>query len=224
MRAMILAAGLGKRLQPLTDHLPKPLLSIQEKPLIVYHIEALARAGIVDIVININLGHLGHKIKETLGDGRQWGVRIAYSEENPALETGGGIAKALPLLGSQPFLAVSGDILTDFPFDRLIPHPKGLAHLVLVDNPAYHTQGDYALANGFVSEIGPSLLNFGGIGIYRPELFANCPVGAFRLPSLFKKAFEINAVTGEYYSGLWHNIGTLEELTIAEASMKQRVS
>jgi len=218
MRAMILAAGLGKRLRPLTDHTPKPLLPVRGKPLIIHHLQALARAGIVEIVINVNHGHLGKKIEEALGDGQQLGVQIFYSIENPALETGGGIAKALPQLGPDPFLVVSGDILTDFPFERLPFEPKGLAHLVLVDNPPYHPQGDYALINGLVAEVGGPLLNFAGIGVYRPALFAGCPAGIFRLPSLFKKAFIEQQITGEYYSGVWHNIGTPEELMLAEKS------
>jgi MurNAc alpha-1-phosphate uridylyltransferase len=221
MRAMILAAGLGKRLRPFTDHTPKPLLPVNNKPLIVYHLEALAQARIVDIVININLGHLGKKIKEALGNGHSFGVNIEYSLENPALETGGGIAKALPQLGPDPFLVVSGDILTHFPFERLPMIPKELAHIVLVDNPPYHSEGDYALIDGFVAESGGNLLNFAGIGVYHPALFAECPIGAFRLPFLFEKAFRTRQVTGEYYSGLWHNIGTLEELKRAEEAMLQ---
>lgn len=219
MRAMILAAGLGQRLRPLTDHTPKPLLAIKGKPLIVHHLEALVRVGIKEIVININLGHLGQKIADTLGNGHSFGADILYSTENPALETGGGIAKALPLLGSEPFLTVSGDILTDFPFERLLQsQPQGLAHLVLVDNPPYHPMGDYALREGYVTAQGSPLLNFAGIGIYRPELFEGCPTGAFRLPTLFQNAFLKQQITGEYYSGVWHNIGTIEEINRAEQS------
>lgn len=224
MKAIILAAGLGKRLQPLTHRTPKPLLKVCNKPIIVYHIEALAKAGICEIVININLAHLGQQIEDYLGNGQQWQVNIQYSKENPALETGGGIYKALPLLGSKPFVAVSGDVLTHFPFERLPKNPSGLAHLVLVDNPPFHPKGDYALINGFVSEVGGSLLNFAGIGVYRPELFAGCPLGAFRLPSLFKKPMLEQKITGEYYSGFWHNIGTIEDLKQAEASQKIEAS
>lgn len=216
MRAMILAAGLGKRLHPLTAHMPKPLVLVKNKPLIVYLVEALACAGIKDIVININLGHFGKQIEETIGNGHPFGVQIVYSPEDPALETGGGIVKALPILGAEPFIVVSGDILTKFPFERLPHEPKGLAHLVLVDNPPHHPQGDYTLVNGYVAEEGGPLFNFGGIGVYRPELFLGCPKGAFRLPILFKKAFSQQQVTGEYYSGLWYNIGTAEELKTAE--------
>lgn len=209
MRAMILAAGKGERMRPLTDHTPKPLLKIANVPLIVYHLKNFAKAGITEIVINVN--HLAPQIMNSLGDGKQWGVTIEYSKEDPLLETGGGIAKALPLLGTNPFIVVSGDIFTDFPFECLPQHPKKLAHLVLADNPPHHPRGDFALLGEAVSTNGP-LLNFAGIGVYRPEFFSNCPTGAFPLSLLFKNALNNQQMTGEYHPGIWHNIGTASQL------------
>jgi MurNAc alpha-1-phosphate uridylyltransferase len=222
MRAIILAAGRGTRMRPLTDHIPKPLLCIGGVPLIVHHLHHLARAGVHDIIIN--LGHLGEKIEETVGNGHLYGVNIRYSYEDPILETGGGIAKALPWLGPDPFIAVSGDVLTDFPFSRLTIGSDKLAHLVLVDNPPYHFKGDYALQSGIVSAEGTPLLNFAGIGLYRPELFQNCPKGAFQLSLLFKSAFASQAITGEYYSGFWHNIGTPEQLESVEHIFSKHIN
>ena len=211
MRAMILAAGYGKRMKTLTADLPKPLLPLRGKPLISYHLHAMAKAGIQEVIIN--LGYLGHKIEAVLGQGEQFGLRITYSYENPILETGGGIAFALPLLGEAPFLVVSADIFTDFPFERLPASPKGLIHMVMVDNPPHHPKGDYALAGDNILENGEPRLNFAGIAVYRPELFVDCPKGAFPISTLFKKAIQAQRVTGEYYAGLWHNIGTPEQLT-----------
>lgn len=222
MKAMILAAGRGERLRPLTDHTPKPLLEVGGKPLLVHHIERFAQAGITDIVIN--LSHLGEKIEQHLGNGTTWGVRIRYSYENPVLETGGGIAKVLSWFGTSPFIVVSGDIFTDFPLERLLIEPKGLGHLVLVDNPPHHPKGDYALVEEHILEDGDNLLNFAGIGVYRPELFADCPAGRFSLPLLFKKAFSQRLLTGEHYQGIWHNIGTAEQLqTVNELMLNQSI-
>lgn len=221
MRAMILSAGLGKRMRPLTDHTPKPLLKLRGTPLIIYHVRALAKAGVKDIVIN--LGHLGNQIEATLGDGQPFGVKIQYSHEDPILETGGGIAKALPLLGTDPFVVLSADIFTDFPFERLLKNPltdpKRLMHLVLVDNPPHHPRGDFALKDGELSESGDSKLNFSGIGMFRPELFNACPKGAFPLAPLFKKAISTHQASGEYYKGIWHNIGTPEQLSLLEKTI-----
>ncbi len=214
---MILAAGYGKRMGPLTAKIPKPLLLVKNKPLISYHLQAMARAGITEVVINV--AYLGHKIEAALGQGEQFGVRISYSYEDPVLETGGGIAKALPLLGEEPFIVVSADVFTDFPFKRLPKFPKGLVHLVMVDNPSYHPRGDYALVDGVIAENGNALLNFAGIGVYRPELFVDCPTGAFPISLLFKKAMQKQAITGEYYQGLWHNIGTPEQLSLLNESV-----
>jgi len=214
MHAMILSAGRGRRMGALTDHTPKPLLLVKGQPLITYHLKALAEAKVKNIVIN--LGYLGEKIEALLGDGHAFGVRIHYSYEDPILETAGGIKKALPLLGEKPFIVMSADIFTDFPFHTLNREPKGMAHLVLTDNPPFHPKGDYALAEGRVSESGETLLNFAGIGLYRPELFDACPKGAYPLGKLLKDSIRNGQITGEYYSGLWHNVGTSEQLQEVE--------
>lgn len=208
---MILAAGRGERMRPLTDHTPKPLLQAGERRLIEYHLDALARAGFVDVVINH--AHLGAQIEQALGDGSRYGVRIRYSPEGEkALETGGGIFRALPLLGDGPFLVVNGDVWTDYPFAQIPREPAGLAHLVLVDNPPQHPQGDFALVGSLMRNDGPERLTFSGIGVYRPELFANCVPGAFPLAPLLRRAAEAGQVGGEHYRGRWMDIGTPERL------------
>lgn len=164
MKAMILAAGRGERMRPLTDHTPKPLLKVGGKPLIAWHLKRLAAAGFQDIVINH--AHLGEQIESALGDGSQWGVRIQYSPEKIALETAGGIANALPLLGNAPFLVVNGDVYTDIDFGTLKLVPPNLAHLVMVNNPPQHAAGDFALSSGKLSADGTEKLTFSGIGIY----------------------------------------------------------
>jgi N-acetyl-alpha-D-muramate 1-phosphate uridylyltransferase len=218
MKAMLLAAGRGERMRPLTDHIPKPLLRVAGHTLIERHIEALARAGIRDLVINH--AHLGEQLLAALGDGSVYGVHIDYSAEPPgALETGGGIFTALPLLGEAPFLVVNADIWTDFDFNALPRRPESLAHLVLVDNPAYHPQGDFALENGCVLDDGPVRLTFSGIGVYRPSLFAGSPVGPFPLAPLLRRAMAAGQVSGERYVGDWFDIGTPERL----AAVNRRV-
>ncbi len=209
---MILAAGRGERMRPLTDHTPKPLLPVAGKPLIIHHLEALRAAGFTDLIINT--GHLGEQLPAVLGDGWQWGVRIVWSPEPPeALETGGGIFQALPLLGPEPFLVVNGDVWTDYPFARLPKAPAGLAHLVLVDNPPQHTAGDFFLAaDGTVAEHGEPKLTFSGISILRPELFARCVAGRFPLGPLLRQVMAAGQVSGEYYTGGWRDIGTPERL------------
>lgn len=216
-------------MRPLSDHTPKPLLCIGGQALIVYHLQNLARSGIRDIVIN--LGFLGEKIEQLLGNGSRFGVRLQYSYEDPILETGGGIAKVLSWLGPEAFIALSGDLFTDFPFERLLAEEltislkeKRLAHLVLVDNPPHNPKGDFALLGNRVQPEGSPLYNFAGIGVYHPHLFENCPEGAFRLPMLFNKAFKENAITGEYYKGLWHNIGTPEQLKILDESLRSKLN
>ena len=219
MKAMILAAGRGERMRPLTDHTPKPLLPVAGKPLIVHHLEALRAAGFADLVINT--GHLGERLPAALGDGRDWGVRIDYSPEPPeALETGGGIFRALPLLGSDSFLVLNGDVWTDYPFARLPATPAGLAHLVLVNNPPHHPRGDFVLGNdGRVGESGESRVTFSGISVLRPELFADCAPGRFPLGPLLRRAMAVGAVTGERYSGIWRDIGTPERLAELEREL-----
>lgn len=212
MRAMILAAGRGERMRPLTDHTPKPLLPVAGRPLIFHHLEGLRAAGIVDVVINT--GHLGEQLPAVLGDGGAWDLRIAWSAEPPAaLETGGGIFQALSLLGSEPFIVVNGDIWTDYPFTRLPDAPAGLAHLVLVDNPLQHSGGDFALLdNGRVMERETPRLTFSGISVLRPELFNRCEPGRFPLGSLLRRAMATGEVSGEHYRGGWRDIGTPERL------------
>jgi MurNAc alpha-1-phosphate uridylyltransferase len=212
MKAMLLAAGRGERMRPLTDHTPKPLLRVAGRTLIGHHIEALARAGFRELVINH--AHLGSQLVAALGDGADYGVHIDYSAEPPgALETGGGIFNALALLGAGPFLVVNADIWTDFDFAVLPRQPEGLAHLVLVDNPAHHPAGDFALEDGRVREDGPARLTFSGIGVYRPALFAGCAAGAFPLAPLLRRAMAAGQVSGERYAGAWFDIGTPERLT-----------
>lgn len=205
---MILAAGRGERMRPLTDRTPKPLLPVAGKPLIVWHIERLAKAGIGEIVINH--AHLGDQIEALLDDGGAWGVSIRYAEEPPgALETAGGIANALPLLGDDPFLVVNGDIWSDLDFGAL-PRPAAgdLAHLVLVANPPHHAQGDFALVDGRVLAAPPAL-TFAGVGIYRPELFAGLERGqSAKLAPLLRAAMATDQVSGQRHAGRWMDVGT----------------
>jgi MurNAc alpha-1-phosphate uridylyltransferase len=219
MKAMLLAAGRGERMRPLTDHTPKPLLRVAGHTLIEHHIQALARAGIRELVINH--AYLGEQLIAALGDGSDYGVHIDYSAEPPgALETGGGIFSALPMLGEAPFLVVNADIWTDFDFAILPRQPECLAHLVLVDNPAHHPHGDFALENGRVHTDGPARLTFSGIGVYRPALFAGSPGGAFPLAPLLRRAMAAGQVSGEHHTGAWFDIGTPERL----AAVNYRVS
>lgn len=212
MKAMILAAGRGERMRPLTDDVPKPLLRAGPCSLIEHHLQALARAGFPEVVIN--LAYRGEQIAAALGDGARYGLRIAYSrEEGEALETGGGIARALPRLGPEPFAVINGDVWTDYPLGRLPAAPHGLAHLVLVDNPAHHSEGDFHLrADGGVAEDGGARLTFSGIGVYRPELFDGCGAGRFPLAPLLRRAMAARAVSGEHYRGAWVDVGTPERL------------
>jgi MurNAc alpha-1-phosphate uridylyltransferase len=213
MKAMILAAGRGERMRPLSDALPKVLLEVRGKPLIVRSIEALSRAGIRDIVINH--AHLGRMIEAALGDGGRYGVAIRYSAEGVALETAGGIAKALPLLGAAPFLAVNGDIFCDFEFSSLAGRTLGgdLAHLVLVPNPPHHLEGDFSLRGARVAEGGGPKSTFSGIGLYQPALFAGIEPGAKgQLAPLLRAAMARRLVSGEIHRGQWHDVGTPQRL------------
>lgn len=217
MKAMILAAGRGERMRPLTDHTPKPLLPAGGKPLIVWHIERLAKAGITELVINH--AHLGAQIEEALGDGNRFGVQIHYSPEHPAaLETAGGIAHALHLLGDGPFAVVNGDIWCDYDFAGLPQRAATLqlgndaAHLVLVNNPAHHPEGDFGLHAGRVNDSQPKL-TFSGIGVYRPSLFSrldrNC---AAPLGPLLRAQIARGKVSGEHHTGRWVDVGTPQRL------------
>lgn len=208
---MILAAGRGERMRPLTDHTPKPLLSIAGKPLIVWHLERLAQAGFTEVVINH--AHLGSMIEAELQDGAQWGLHIQYSAEAVALETAGGIANALDLLGNDPFLVVNGDVFTDIPFASLKLNPGNLAHLVLIDNPPQHAQGDFAFTNEKIQLEGEPKLTFSGVGVYHPALFAGIKRGEpAKLASLLKQAIADGKVSAEHFKGVWHDIGTPERL------------
>lgn len=218
MKAMILAAGRGERMRPLTDHTPKPLLKVGGKPLIAWHLERLAAAGFQDIVINH--AHLGEQIESALGDGSQWGVRIQYSPEKIALETAGGIANAMPLLGNVPFLVVNGDVYTDIDFGTLKLVPPNLAHLVMVNNPPQHAAGDFALSSGKLSADGTEKLTFSGIGIYQPSLFASIVRGdAAKLAPLLKAAMAQGLVSGSHHRGAWHDIGTPERLQALDSQL-----
>ncbi len=220
---MILAAGRGTRMRPLTDRTPKPLLPVAGRPLIVWHIERLAKAGIGEIVINH--AHLGDQIEALLGDGDAWGVSIRYSEESPgALETAGGIANALPLLGDEPFLVVNGDIWCDWDMRRAgaaLATTDDLAHLVLAANPAHHAAGDFALSANRVGLDGPAKFTFTGIGIYRPALFAGLERGkSAKLAPLLHEAIAAGRVSGELHGGQWVDVGTPQRLADLDAHLR----
>lgn len=206
MNAMILAAGRGERLRPLTDELPKPLLPVAGRPLIAWHLQSLAAAGYQRVVINISW--LGERIVDAIGDGRDYGVSIAYSDEGEvALETGGGIVRALPLLGKDPFLVMNGDIISGYPLPPPALQEKFLAHLVMVPNPAHNPHGDFALTGDRLKLHGERR-TFSGIGLYRPELFSDCEDGPFPLAPLLSKAIASGRVSGELWHGAWYDVGT----------------
>jgi MurNAc alpha-1-phosphate uridylyltransferase len=213
MKAMILAAGYGKRLRPLTDHTPKPLISIGGKPMIVHHLEKLAEAGIREVVIN--LGHLGSKIPDFLGSGSTWGVSIEYSDEGPdPLETGGGMAKALPLLGKDTFLLVNGDVWTDLDFSII---PKTLssndqAMLFLAKQPEWREKGDFNLDESRVRESGTPNLLYAGIALYHPSILDGAVVEKFSIVPRLKKAIQQDRVAGQLINGEWDDVGTPERL------------
>lgn len=206
MKALIFAAGKGVRMGALCSDQPKVLLPLVGKPLLVHHIERLKEANVQDIVLNVS--HMADKIKKVLGNGSHWGVHLAYSEEPYPLETGGGMLKALPLLGDDPFITVSGDIWTDYPFARLPATLDGMAHLVLNDRLEGLPVGDFTLQGGRIANTGINSLNFAGIGVYHPELLKEYQPGVFKLYPLLREAATRGALTGEYYSGRWFNIGT----------------
>jgi MurNAc alpha-1-phosphate uridylyltransferase len=227
MKAMILAAGRGERMRPLTDVMPKPLLPAAGKPLIAWLIEKLAHSGFAEIVINVS--HLGGMIEAAVGDGAKYGARIAYSHEHEALETAGGIALALPLLGERPFLVVNGDVFSDFDFARLEARAAQfsgtgiLAHLVLVDNPPHHPGGDFCLNQGMIAAEGTARLTFSGIGVYDPALFAPVTPGTKRqLAALLNGPIAGSRVSGEHYGGRWVDVGTPERLAGLERLLGER--
>ncbi len=216
---MILAAGRGERMRPLTDCTPKPLLQVAGQPLIEHHIEALVQAGFKELVINH--AHLGEQIETALGNGQRWNINILYSPESAgALETGGGIFKALPLLGNAPFVVINGDIWTDYNLAHLAPPEDKLAHLILVDNPAHNPEGDFLLSSdGLCSDGAGNRLTFSGIGIYHPALFAACRPGAFPLVPVLKAAMIEGRVSGEHYIGRWVDVGTPQRLAELNATL-----
>jgi MurNAc alpha-1-phosphate uridylyltransferase len=227
MKALVLAAGRGERMRPLTDKLPKPLLPVAGRPLIAYHLDALARAGIVDVVIN--LAWLGERLREAIGDGARYGLRIRYSDEGAqALETGGGIFNALPLLGADAFLVVNGDTWTNFDFRTLSLDPEvdgsALARIVLVKNPAHHAAGDFGLDGDLVVERDTDRLTYSGIGIYRPELFEGCQPGKFPLKPLLQRAIRAGKLLGEQFRGEWWDIGTADRLHSVDMWLRTRLA
>jgi MurNAc alpha-1-phosphate uridylyltransferase len=225
-RAMILAAGRGERMRPLTDHTPKPLLPVGGKPLIVWHIERLRAAGFSELVINH--AHLGHRLEEALGDGAALGVRIAWSPEASALETAGGIRHALPLLGDAPFVVVNGDVFCDADFAALCNTAQGLrtdgtlAHLLLVDNPEHHPEGDFRLdPDGRIHADGQPRLTFSGLGAYHPALFsALADHAAAKLAPLLRMAMNAGKVTGRRHSGRWIDVGTPQRLAELDRALR----
>ncbi|KGQ17747.1 Nucleotidyl transferase [Lysobacter dokdonensis DS-58] len=231
MKALIFAAGLGERMRPLTNTTPKPLLQAGGKPLIVWHLEKLAAIGVTDVVVNTSW--LAEQFPEALGDGSRWGMRLHFSYEGPTpLETGGGMLKALPLLGDAPFLTVNGDVWTDFDFAQLPRQMHGDAHLVFVDNPPQHPTGDYALLDdGVVRPEGERKLTYAGIAMYRAALFEGWReiIGAapgaelsppkFKLPPLLVAAMARNAVRGTHHTGRWTDVGTPQRLAELDASL-----
>lgn len=237
MKAMILAAGLGTRMRPLTLTTPKPLIPVLAKPLIEYHLENLARAGFKEVVINH--AWLGEQIEQYLGCGSRWGLRIQYSAEEHPLETGGGVFQALPLLGDKPFLLINGDVWCDYPMQKLSSQALLLgaadnAHLVLVDNPTHHPEGDFsldphapsglvgdqfALNVGRVLSGGQSRLTFSGLSVIHPRLFEGYEAGSFALAPLLRQAIAQQRVSGEYFPGRWVDVGTMERLRELEMAL-----
>jgi N-acetyl-alpha-D-muramate 1-phosphate uridylyltransferase len=219
MKAMVLAAGRGERLRPLTDSTPKPLLEVRGKPLIQWHLEAIARAGIREVVVN--LAWLGEQIEATVGDGARFGLVVHYSREPAgALEAGGGIFRALPLLGAGPFLLVNGDVYTDFDFARLAAGglaAGSLAKLVMVRNPPQHPHGDFALRDGELFPEGAARHTYSGLGLYSPALFDGCKDGRFPLLPLLQKAMQARALHGELHEGAWTDVGTVDRLEALNA-------
>lgn len=222
MKAMILAAGLGTRLRPLTLTTPKPLVLVSGKPLIVYHIENLVKAGFTEVIINH--AWLGDQIESALGDGSRWGISITYSPEKEPLETGGGIFRVLNWLSEkgEPFVVINGDIMTDFDFSVLLDSNPTMAHLVLVPNPAHHPDGDFSCLSDGTLSFRADRLTFSGISVLTPGLFAGCEDTAFALGPLLKNAISAGQVSGMVYSGSWIDVGTHERLQQAEQYSQEK--
>ena len=219
MKAMILAAGRGERMRPLSDAMPKPLLEVGGYRLIEYHLAALLKAGIRDVVVN--LSWLGDRMREVLGDGARHGLSITYSPEGPCpLGTGGGIHRVLPLLGADPFLLVNGDIWIDLPFEDLRRPAGSLAHLVLVANPPYHLRGDFVLEVGGRVVSAPTPLTYAGLAVLDPRLFDGCEAGTFPLKPLLDRALAAGRLSGQRHDGAWSDVGTPERLAALDAQMR----
>lgn len=219
MKAMILAAGRGERMRPLSDRTPKPLLEVGGYRLIEYHLAALLKAGIREVVIN--LSWLGEQIREILGDGTRHGLSISYSLEGPApLGTGGGLYRALPLLGADPFLLVNGDVWIDLPFDELRRPAGSLAHLVLVANPQHHPGGDFGLEAGGRVKSEPTPLTYTGLSVLDPRLFDGCEAGTFPLKPLLDRALAAGRLSGQRHDGNWSDVGTPERLASLDAALR----
>ncbi len=212
MKAIILAAGRGERLRPLTDVTPKPLLKVGGKYLIEYHLLNLYRAGFRDVVINV--AWLGQQIIDALGNGKKYNLNLVYSNEhNQALETGGGIYNALPLLGDAPFLVVNADVWTDYPFEQLVNFPlQGKAYLVLVNNPSHHKEGDFAIADERLIDEGDTLFTYSGIGVYSADFFEKKQTGKYSLAPMIRDCISENKINGELYKGRWIDVGTEQRL------------
>jgi MurNAc alpha-1-phosphate uridylyltransferase len=234
MKALIFAAGLGERMRPLTDHTPKPLLAVARKPLIEWHLQRLAALGVGEVVINTSW--LAGQFPQQLGDGQRWGLQLHFIDEGPVpLETGGGMSNALPVLGDAPFIAVNGDIWSDFDFARLPVRPEGVAHLVLVDNPEHHPHGDFILdRDGLLHEEGTQpRLTFSGIGVYAPSLLHNwhSVIGdaegsahippRFKLAPLLRAAMARGAISGQHHRGHWTDVGTPQRLQQLDAQLRE---
>ena len=221
---MILAAGRGERMRPLTDHIPKPLLEVAGKPLIIWHLEKLAKANFEEVIINH--AHLGGMIEAYIGDGSRWNLKVTYSREGSPLETAGGIKKALPLIGDQPFLVVNADIYTDFNFatikNRNLNDCKG--HLVMVKNPKQHPDGDFFLQNNQIEREGKERLTFSGIAVYQPKIFEDINIEPVaKLAPILKKLIDAECISGEAYQGLWFDIGTPERLNEVNLFLKEEL-
>jgi len=220
MRAMILAAGRGERMRPLTDNMPKPLIAVNGKPLIEYHLEKLATVGVTDVVINH--AWLGQMLVDQLGDGRRWGLNIHFSNEvGAALETAGGIANALPLLGDAPFWVINGDVWTDVDFSSLPQHlsEHKLAHLLLTTNPEHHPSGDFGLVDGEVRADTEIKYTYSGIGLYHPSLFSAIGQQPAPLGPLLRQKIEKNQISGQLLMAQWADIGTPQRLALLESQL-----
>ena len=222
MKAMVMAAGRGERMRPITDKLPKPLVPVAGKPLIVYHLERLAAAGVRDVVVN--LSWLGDQIRAALGDGREYRLTISYSQE-PAepLETGGGIFKALPLLGPGPFLVVNGDTWSDIDYSRLALEDGANGRIVLVPNPTHNLRGDFGVDGDVVVDRETDRFTYSGVGVYRPEFFDGCSPGRFPMLPLLKRAIAARVLRGEVHLGEWCDVGTPERLATLDADVRARM-